>query len=263
MGGAVQDRADDETGIDLFDFLYELWKSKWLFLGVLVLFLVLGSLSLLPQLRAPSTPQPGAAGAKIEFTLDLPNDPMQREPPQLIGDILKRLTKDGSLRLSNAETAAIGVTLTDRTYRVTYSPGANIGVLTINAAGSEPGYFERVYAAFQGACAEQVADLKRQQEDDLAIIAQIVRNEYSGESNTLANRIFLARRFLARPDVQAGTFCLVRPTQLETIAHVAERGSRGIARRILLAALVGAVAGVLLVMFRIAIARKRNTAASA
>lgn len=246
-----------EPGIDFFEFLYELWRAKWLFLGMVALCALVAALSILPRLLTPAkTAVVSAAQARIEFKVDVEADPLQRDAGSLIGNFLAHLTADKALGLSNAETANVGIPVTDRTYRVSYSPSAGAGVLTVTAADAEPGYFESVLAAMQKACAEQVTELKDDQTSDLQLIGQIMRDEYSGSSDSFAKRIFQARKFLARPDVQAGTFCLVTPVRLTNIGTLVEPIKRGVARRLILAILVGCIAGILAVMFRIAINRK-------
>src|SRR5690606_12646528 len=85
--------------------------------------------------------------------------------------------------------------------------------------GAEPGYFERVYIAFQRLCARQGADLKARQEKNLAVIDNIIRAGRSELAGRLADREFLARRYLEMPEVQAGTFCLLnfRTQEISTV----------------------------------------------
>lgn len=253
----------NEAGIDFFDFLYEVWVARWPFLGIVAVFLLLGVLSLLPQwLKAPVSAPPPAARSQIAFSVNSLDDPLRRDPAKIVADFLGRVSADSELGLSSAENATVGLPSSDRTYRLTYSPASNNGVIAIAAPGAEPGYFERVYTAFQRLCAQQGADLKARQEKNLAVIDNIIRAGRSELAGRLADREFLARRYLEMPEVQAGTFCLLnfRTQEVSTVPVPGPGG--GVTKRIVLSGLVGGVVAVFFVMFRIGIRRKRARSAA-
>src|SRR5690606_41020949 len=106
------------------------------------------------------------------------------------------------------------------------------------------------------------ADLKARQEKNLAVIDNIIRAGRSELAGRLADREFLARRYLEMPEVQAGTFCLLN-FRTQEVSTVPVRGlGSGVTKRIVLSGLVGGVIAVFFVMFRIGIRRKRARSAA-
>ncbi|MBO6633379.1 MAG: hypothetical protein JJ911_09330 [Rhizobiaceae bacterium] len=245
--------------MDLFDFLYEMWKSKWPFLGIVLLFAALGFASYLPRLSSAPAPVTEASTARVEFRLSLPDDPRQRSSSEMISDFLVRLSAVEELNLSNAENAAIGATLTDRTYRVAYSPGSNLGVLTISAPDVEAGYFEQVHTAMQQIAIKQVDDVKQQLARDLAVIVNIRERHNAGDSETISNWLWVASRFLDLPEVKSGNFRFVEvgPLRLDVSRTASSSLVPGLVRRLVIATLLGGVVGVIVVMFRVAIDRRK------
>lgn len=257
----MQKAHEHETGIDLFDFIYEVWRAKWLFLAIVAGALVLGFASAIPRMIAGDTFIAPVEMAKVEFSLNLVDDPLQRKFDQMIPDYLERLTADASLQLSNAESAATGVTLTPYTYRVGYSEGANIGSLAVSAPGAPSEYFERLDAAMQESAKQQVEDLRKQMVADLQTVADIQQGGHTGE--VLSQVLFNAHRFLKLPGVQDGSFRFVRLRPMEKYDTAAGSSSGGLNRRLLIAGLAGCLLGAVVIMFRIAIERQRNRKASA
>lgn len=262
-GQAVEARSEG-AGIDLFDFLYEVWVARWPVVGIVLGFLLLGLLSLVPQMLAPSGPQPvPVAQSQILFSVNSLDDPIGRDPAKIIADFLRRVADDSELGLSNVDGAAIGIPPSDRTYRMSFNPASNTGVFTITAPGAEAGYFDRVFGTFQKLCVQQGADLKLRQQANLAIIEEILRDGVTQRlEDRLWDRAFLARRYLGLPDVQAGTLCLLPMSQRDVRVLPAAGGRRALVKRVVIAGLVGGVIAIFFVMFRIAIARRRGVVAA-
>lgn len=253
-----------ESGIDLFDFIYEVWRGKWIVLAIVAVALIAGVASIGPRLISGEPVAAPIETAKVQFRLgDLNNDPAQRQSPQIISDFLTRLTEDGTLNLSNSESASIGIPLTPYTYRVGYSPGANIGVLTVTAPGAPRDYFTRLYAAMQKAAEGQLTDLTRQLSSDLETIRQIKQTTYTGDSDVLARNIYIATRFLGFPSVRDGSWRLVRLEAMETSSVAGASGGGGYSRRLLISLLAGLATAAVVIMFRIAIERRRLREAAA
>lgn len=251
------------TGIDLFDFLYEVWVARWPFIGIVVGFVLLGVLSLAPQwLRTPVSARAPAAQSQIAFSVNVLDDPLRRDPARIIADFFGRVSADGELGLSNAEGSSMGLPPSDRTYRVSYSAVSDSGVIAIAAPGAEPGYFERVYSTFQRLCAQQGADLKARQERTLTVVDNILRTGRFQLAGGLADREFLARSYLEMPAVQAGTFCLLNFRMQGARTLPAPSPSSGLTKRIVLSGLVGGMVAVFFVMFRIGIQRKKAKSAA-
>lgn len=253
---------NQEGGIDFFDFLYEIWRAKWLFISIVVVALLLGAASLIPRMMAGQPVSAPRDKAKVQFRLDLRADPYLRSEKVIIADYLTRLTSKQELMLSNEETASLGVTLTQNTYRIGFSPGANIGAVIINAAGAPEGYFAQLHSAMEDAAREQLEDTKRSLTADLAAIQSIRQNVSNGDSEALSGRVFKATRFLSEPDVQDGTmrFVWLEPLQVSADATVV---TSGVTARLLIAGIAGCIIAVLAVMFRIGIARGRARSSAA
>lgn len=245
-----------DDGIDFFDFLYELWRAKWLFISIVVVAVLLGAASLIPRMMAGEPVAPPRDKAKVQFRLDLRADPYLRSGNAIIADYLTRLTSKRELMLSSEEAASLGIPLTRNTYRIGFSPGANIGVMTVSAAGAPEGYFAELHSAMEDVAREQLEDTKRSLAADLAAIQSIRQNVYDGDSETLSRRVFDATRFLSDPDVQDGTrrFIWLEPPEVFGDATVV---ASGVTARLLIAGMAGCIIAVLAVMFRIGIERGR------
>lgn len=254
-----------ERGIDLFDFLYEIWVSRWAVLAILVLFLLLGALSSMSFWRgAPDVVASVSGQSRVAFSIDAVDDPMRRSVSAILADFLSRVEADGDLDLSSTDNVAAGIARTERTYKVTYSPATNAGAMTITLPTADAGAFGKIDATLRRLCAQQGSDVKARQEKSLAVIDDMRKAGQAEAADRLASREFLARTYLALPEVQAGTFCLVKFGQMMPVQAVPGSGhGSGMTKRIVLAGLVGGVVAVFFVMFRIGIRRRKAKSGSA
>lgn len=247
-----------EQGIDLFDFLHELWKVKWLFLSVVLGFLLLGFAT--AALQRPGNVD-GRLVANYEFVVVGSLDPLQRSDAAILDDYLSYFRKANTLALEDARMARGGGA--ERSYSAVVSETSHRGTFTVNARAVAPPFFDDVHGELDRAALAQVDALRTRVDRDLETLGRVVREYRGGNNEFSATLAFRMLRFQDDPRLAAGDLRLVsfQPFDSATVIRDAPSGNMSLNRRLFVAALLGCVFGVLVVMFRVGIRRKRGRAA--
>ncbi|MBO6719058.1 MAG: hypothetical protein JJ913_13965 [Rhizobiaceae bacterium] len=259
------DRTDAHQGIDLFDFLYEVWRSKWLFVGIA---LCTGLIALAPALligqQRGDTP-PNTRQFEIALSFNVANDPAQRGKAGILADILGRA-------LTSIDIEIVHISLSEPpdvvvpNFTTWYSEATEKGNIRVNVSADDTTTVRTFFDALSKASVSQVAETRRQLVVDAEIAKSILSEFDLSDGYYLGRQLFIARRFPTLPGVQEGEFRFLRFGEPREIVREAAsdtgRGAAGLLRMLVLAGLVGCVAGFVAVMFRIAI-RRRSTAPSA
>jgi hypothetical protein len=291
-----------ERGMDLFDFLYEIWQAKLLFLTIVAVFLATGVASVLvePDLsglrRTDNTGAPGGRNYSEQalFRLQLSDkDPLQREPDELIRDLISHAYPDlGLVQLEDALLPEFFAATTGRT--MYFEDAAQSLVLAVDLGNADPrdpddfiGYGQiramatpggldvsnELYGAFQAAASRQLNAAFEQSERERAVIRQVIEripvplvvvpNDAGGASggswvDWAAKRVFAGEMFRSDPATRAEDFVLVRV--LPPSERVSGFGRQSdLIRSIVVWGMLGIIIAVLAVMFRIGIRRGRGS----
>lgn len=246
-----------EPGMDVFDFLYELWRAKWLFLGVLATTVVVG---LAPLLSAASAVDSGRFIAHYQFTVGAGSDPLVRSTGNLVEDLVLYFDPGRALDLVEVGRNP-GGKQSPRMFVATVDPAGHRGTFTVTATDGEPAFFRAVHDELQRAAVAQVDATRARVDRELELLQTVAREYGGGNTEFSASRAFAMLRFLDDLRLDAGEFRLVVFEPFNTVAVEREIGNLDIAKRLVTFALLGCVLGVLAIMFRIAIRRKRVGAA--
>jgi hypothetical protein len=254
-----------EPGIDFFDFLYEIWRAKWLFLAVA---LIVGLLTMAPALLAgraapPAEPAQFRAFA-IGFSLNIANDPVQRKPAEIIADLVSRAMDDGLPQIINIAPGSQPAEPVPA-YWADHSSATNRGEIRVLVPAGQEDVFNQFHTALVAAAEEQVSDVRAQLERDAETVRTIVSQYGVGDTDYLTRQLFIALRFPTLPGVRTGEFRFVElgeAERVEMIEQPAAAPGRGLRRAFIIALLAGGIAGTFAVMVRIAIERKRERGAA-
>lgn len=258
-------------GIDFFDFLYEIWQAKWLF--VLIVAICTG-LALIPALFRNGGPQVETVEtttAQFGFTLRMYGDPLQRNAGLLLTDFLGLTDPDGDLGLQYAGQISEDfaeyneiVAKFDRSYGFRFIAGNNVGLVVLKLKDGDEALYQTVYAEFIRASEQQFVQTKAFAER----IVQSYRKWEEDRANlpymSMPHQIMMALQFLEISSVQDGTFRFFdfKPLDLRTTqTSIVTNTTRSPIRMVVLGGIVGFILACVAIMFRIAIKRK-NTGAT-
>lgn len=248
-----------EPGMDAFDFLYELWRAKWLFLGVFAI-TVAGGLALLVPVMTQE--EANRFTARFPFTVGTDSDPLSRNGGSILQNYLAHLDPQHTLQLVDASRRT-GGQQSSRTFVATVDPTTHRGTLTVTATDVEPSFFRGVHEELQRAAVAQVEATRTSVDRELALLQTVAREYGGGNTEFSAGRAFSMLRFLNDPRLEAGEFRLMvfEAFDAGAVARDSLGGNTSLKRRLTISVLLGSVFGLLVVMFRVAIQRKGRRAA--
>jgi hypothetical protein len=263
----AQESAEDERepgrGIDLFDFLYEIWRAKWSFVAIGLVCVAVGTASSL--LTRPATLAPVSTTLfRVPYRLDILSDPAQRSPSQIIGDLMVRALAAAKLDMVHLGSSEPPKDPEDSSFRIFEKISGYSGTIQIEAPRISSDSIENLFLEMAAASKAQATDIAAQMIKDGSTIENIVKQGSSLETEYLARQFFISKRFATLPGVTDGAFRFVHLGAIKKVVVnlPQETASAGWARPVILSLILGVVLGCVFVMFRIAIARRRQLVAS-
>lgn len=262
------DDMNPQDSIDFFDFLYEIWQAKWMFLLIVIGCTALAATGSL--LRNNSASQSiEQTTAQFGLSLRYFNDPYQRDANLLMGDLVALLDPDGTLGLHYTDPANPGIHVEpvqgeDRRFEFRYIGRIGVGYILLDFQDQEKSSYQNVYEEFLRASEQQFIQAKE--------FAEGILESYKGFGNgtedaihkAVENQVSRAVRFLETPSVKNGTFRFFdfRPLEIRTTkTNIGTTSSRTLLKTVVLGIIIGFMLACTVIMFRIAINRKRNLAA--
>lgn len=254
-------------GIDLFDFLYEIWRAKWLFALIVIGCTALAAVPALLPRHQPAVVASEETVAQFGVTIRYFNDPFKRNTGLLMPDFVGLVDPDGKLGLQYAgliakETLAeYGdiVKKYDRTYAFQTINQNNSGWVILKLKDGDEALYRSVHEEFLRAAERQFLQAKAFAEGTVESYKALAGHQPA--ISYVPEPVVLALQFLETPAVQDGTFRFFsfRPLEIKTTAvGIATSTSSGSTKMILLGAIVGFILACVAVMFRIAIQRKMS-----
>jgi hypothetical protein len=283
--------------MDLFDFLYEIWKAKFLFVTIVAGFLAAGIASVLvePDLSAfrsvDSTEAPGgrdyAEQALYRIRLS-DKDPLQREADELVRDLVGRAYPElGLVQLDDPLLSEFFTATTEETMYFENAAQSLLLAVDLGAHADDfidygqiralaaPGTIDLstdLHATLRAAADRQLAAAVERMEREKALIDEVLEtmpvplvvmpNDPRGASggawvDWAAERVFDGEMFRSDPATQAEGFVLVEVLPPSDWVTGLGRLS-DLVKAVVISGMLGLIVAVLTIMFRIGIRRGRG-----
>lgn len=200
----------ESNGIDFIAFVREVWRTKWVFLGVL--FAVTAAVFLAYFVLAKLNPPNVEAAAKppeyayFLYTSHHQLDPFGRTAPEILADFLDTLKQVDTLGLVSERDYFAGDFVPDRRFYVRPSDdySGRIGIQIKN--NFAPGTFEKAREAFLEAAQRQFEATRTRANGEMAMLKDFIANTYDKRSELIADKMYRVARFLDDSAVKAGSF---------------------------------------------------------
>lgn len=254
-----------QEGIDFFDFLYEIWQAKWLFL--LIVLICTGIAAAGALLRNNYTTFKSVEQTTAQFRLNLRHfsDPYQRNAGLLMGDLVGLLDPDGTFGLQytdpgNPADYVEPVHGEIRRFEFRYVGQIGVGYIVLNFQDQDETKYQSIHGEFLRAAEQQFRQAKEFAE---GIVDGYKRMEqYSREAayQQIPDQVVLALGFLETPSVKDGTFRFFdfKPLEVRTTeTNIATSSSQSLLKNVLLGIIIGFILACVTMMFRIAIKSKK------
>ena len=254
------------NGIDFFDFLYEIWQSKWLFLSIVSICTALAAVPLLLNRNTEQFRTVETTISQFGFRLNYGNDPLNRNGGMVLGDFLGRVDADGKLGLvyagqlpdDRAEFDRLSNSV-DRTYAIRFIGQNGIGYVVLNIKDGTEALYQSIYDEFARASEEQFTDARAIAEGTLSRLDSLAKGSYGTSPNGVPDAVVASMQFLSTPSVGDNTyrFMDLRPLELKkTESTISLANGRNALKTLVLGFVVGFVLACVAMTFRIAIRRK-------
>lgn len=261
------DEMKTPDGIDFFDFLYEIWCAKWTFVLTIVLCTGLAAAPALLSNNKPLVQTTENTTAQFGFTLRYYNDSLQRNAGLLLGDMIGLIDRDGrlglhyvgQLELDSAKFRNI-VQSYDNSYAFHFIGQNGVGLVGISLKDGDEATYRSVHAEFLRAAEQQFEDAKAFAEGTIASYSKWEQDRTGIPLQSIPEAVMVALQFHETPAVRDGTFRFFdfKPLEFKTTeSTVVLTNSRSILKSIILGAIVGFILACVMIMFRIAINRKK------
>lgn len=258
-------QTDREDRIDFFDFLYELWRDKWVALGTMIIVVaVMTGVSVLRGqgfLAKVSPPENMQLTARIPVSVIDYSDPYGRQPVQILADLVNRLASNSDLNLQylgrapNTSPLSANALNAPRGFSFFFWEDANVGYIILNFADGDRAIYRQAYEAFQAASLEQFEEARQAAQGVVDEMSELVSEGQGDVSRELA----MAVRFLATPSIKDGSFRFMNFGPMELLQDTNESAPVGggpSSRTLVLGSIVGFIVACIVVMFRIAIRQR-------
>ena len=265
-------------GIDFFEFLYEVWQLKWLFLGIfLSAIVVAGAFSMVTRVNddpmedsSPVSPVRKYA-ATIPFTIDPIFEPYRRSVDELWQNLKASLPEIEGVMLVNDNHIPEGAERPDYIYTPRLKSFA--GFIHLDFKNGDRKLAEKIRTAFIAAAKTQFEQTVSQVRSDIKVLDKVPQNE-STDANpiwSISREYYYYYHFLNLSDVIDGShrFFTFEPVlesrNFEQIFARKDAKPNIISnyKVLILGAIIGFILACVAVMFRIAIKREKLRAARA
>lgn len=261
----------EPQGIDFFDFLYEVWRAKWIIAAIIVVMTGLGTATFTMYSKNTNNllKDGPTIGARAAFQLIVGNDPLERNAAALAVDLATRTDKDGKIGLRFAGIVSVDTKTTTAlvdtqgsSFEILFRDGMNLGFVNFAIEGGTKADYEAAYTALVKANEEQAVEARQIAQGTVEALNAAGGKLVSAEQVALADRLVASVQFLATPSVQDNSFRFfaLRPLEiLEANPQAAMDqpvGRRNLFKGAMAGLLVGLCLSAVLVMFRIALQRK-------
>jgi hypothetical protein len=255
-------------GIDFFDFLYEVWQAKWMFLLIVFVSTALAAAPALLNRNTEEYRTVETTISRVGFILKQNNDPLGRTAGMLLGEFLGLVDADSALDLAYAGQMTTDNSdydritgSTDRSYAVKLVGLNGVGYFILNLKDGNAELYQSIYDEFARAAEQQFISAKMIAEGTLERIESLEQGSSTILRSAIPDAAVASVQFLATPAVQDGSFRFIdlRPLEIEkTESSIAVAGGRSPTKMILLGAISGFILACIAIMFRIAIQRKKT-----
>jgi hypothetical protein len=265
---------EQNSGVDFFDFLYEIWRAKWIVLPIIVFFAAAGAIWAMKSSQVSENETVPQLHAQIPFSLVWGNDPLTRGGSTLLADFISRVDREGKLGLvfagvasaskSDNEVVNLIRSQNSRTFDVNYMDDLRYGFINVTIKDGDRSVYEQVYNALRVAAKEQADDTAEIARGALDMFTNASSRFPSVQQLTIDGSIVSAMLFLATPEVRNGSFrfftfgnlALKEDVLADDVLAESAAGGSGL-KKMLVALMAGSALSLLVVMFRIALQRKR------
>lgn len=269
------DQEGPEGGIDFLDFIFGIWRSKWLFLSVFlgVAIVVTGGILSIAKMQSERGAVINKSGAGAHektlsahflYYVNYVSAPYRRSQQELTIDLLDRLRTIDTLGLQNDRAYLKGFARPDRLFAM-QELKAGEGMITLDLKDGSAELASKVRDEFIAAAKLQFEATRNQVNADVGMLRELTSKYYTKRSESLAREFYFMLHFLSRKSVQDGTFRffefepLVISSQkvaLPGSMALAASSSQSVVKGGAIALLLGFISACVVIVFRIAIERK-------
>lgn len=261
-----------QQGIDFFDFLFAIWRFKWMFVAIVAV-CTLAAVGLSMARHKEEAPREvTGTTARFAFVMRTGNDPLLRGGGALLADLVHFVDRDGVLDLDFAgQVSADNIQLAKiteeakRSYSISFTGGQNVGWIDLSIKDGQEALYKTIYAEFQRAADQQFREAAAAAKASVQALAPATSAQANapGAIVALSDRIAASIQFLGTPEVMDGSwrFFQFKPLILKTTVSRLSVEATSSIKQIVLGALIGFVLACVAIMFRIAIQRHSKLSA--
>jgi len=262
MTGEPPESSPPAPGIDLFGFLIEVWKAKWLFAGIVAFVFALGLSPLILSDQQVASSSLGVA--RYGFQVAENADPLRRKAARIFDDYLSHVDRDGALHLTDSRLATFDGPRSPnmRSYSFMLNNSTGRGILSVTAESEGDGFFRQVHKELAHAAEAQVAATREHVASYLKTLNELNLDGDPQALEVAADLPFELIRFLSDPAVASGDFALVRFAEFDpgTISDGRQTAGSSSRKQLTISILAALVCGAFVVLVRLAARRKRRRA---
>lgn len=261
-----------QQGIDFFDFLFAIWRFKWMFVAIVAV-CTLAAVGLSMARHKEEAPREvTGTTARFAVVMRTGNDPLLRGGSALLADLVHFVDKDNALDLEfaglvsadNIQFAKITAEA-KRSYSIEFTGGQNVGWVDLNIKDGDDSAYKAIHAEFQRAAEQQFKEAVATARASVQAIVPSANAQTGGSGSVVAlsDRIAASIQFLGTPEVMDGSwrFFQFKPLILKTSVSRLSVEATSFVKQSVLGALIGFVLACVAIMFRIAIQRHSKLSA--
>lgn len=251
--------------IDFFDFLYEIWRTKWMFLAIVLI--CTGAPIVWGMLRGNVTsaePETYTATLEIPVVMNPGYDPLSRSDFALMLGLTSFVDQDQAIGLvfdgifakNEAKSAAL-IAQNARSYVVHLDEGDGVGTIKLSLSDASDALHKQIHDEFLRASKSLFEETKAMTEGAVTAFNSANIPEIFGTSSVLGKSLLFSKA----PSVQDGSFRFIKIQPLQVTQDKVGTGSitpQSKTKSIVLGAVIGFVLACVMIMFRIAIRRKTS-----